>query len=106
MHSSKKGGVLKMEIIKENKFQQQEEVVLEEKKSFFKRIFLAKDEEKNKFNSISKPANIALNILFGALAAMCIIPFIFVIIISFTSEQSLQMNGYKFWPEGVELKCL
>ena len=99
MHSSKKGGVLKMEIIKENKFQQQEEVVLEEKKSFFKRIFLAKDEEKNKFNSISKPANIALNILFGALAAMCIIPFIFVIIISFTSEQSLQMNGYKFWPE-------
>ena len=99
MHSSKKGGVLKMEIIKENKFQQQVEVVLEEKKSFFKRIFLAKDEEKNKFNSISKPANIALNILFGALAAMCIIPFIFVIIISFTSEQSLQMNGYKFWPE-------
>ena len=39
-----------MEIIKENKFQQQEEVVLEEKKSFFKRIFLAKDEEKNQFN--------------------------------------------------------
>lgn len=39
MHSSKKGGVLKMEIIKENKFQQQEEVVLEEKNHFSKESF-------------------------------------------------------------------
>ncbi|MGL4572436.1 MAG: carbohydrate ABC transporter permease [Clostridium sp.] len=67
--------------------------------NMIKSKFFSKKEEINKFNAISKPANIGLNILFGVLAALCIIPFIFVVIISFTSEQSLQMNGYKFWPE-------
>lgn len=61
--------------------------------------FSSKKEEINKFNSISKPTNVGLNILFGILAALCIVPFIFVLIISFTSEQALQMNGYRFWPE-------
>lgn len=61
--------------------------------------FNSKKEEINKFNSISKPTNVGLNILFGILAALCIVPFIFVLIISFTSEQALQMNGYRFWPE-------
>ena len=53
------------------------------------------EENSNKFNSISKPTNVILNILFGILAALCIIPFVFVLIISLTSEQSLQMNGYR-----------
>ena len=57
------------------------------------------EENSNKFNSISKPTNVILNILFGILAALCIIPFVFVLIISLTSEQSLQMNGYRFIPE-------
>ncbi|WP_338627103.1 carbohydrate ABC transporter permease [Clostridium baratii] len=61
--------------------------------------FNSKKEEINKFNSISKPTNVGLNILFGILAALCIVPFIFVLIISFTSEQALQANGYRFWPE-------
>ncbi len=64
-----------------------------------KNRFNSKKEEINKFNSISKPTNVGLNILFGILAALCIVPFIFVVIISFTSEQALQMNGYRFWPE-------
>ena len=86
-----------MEMLKENNFQQSIE---KEKISWIKKIFASgHDEEKNKFNSVSKPTNVILNILFASLAAMCIIPFIFVIIISLTSEQSLQMNGYKFWPE-------
>lgn len=53
----------------------------------------------NKFNAISKPTNVVLNILFIILAALCIVPFLFVVIISFTNEQSLQLNGYRFWPE-------
>ncbi|WP_300379979.1 carbohydrate ABC transporter permease [Clostridium sp.] len=53
----------------------------------------------NKFNSISKPTNIVLNILFTILAALCILPFLFVLIISLTKEESLQLNGYRFWPE-------
>ncbi|MBQ1785454.1 MAG: carbohydrate ABC transporter permease, partial [Turicibacter sp.] len=85
-----------MEMLKENNFQQSIE---KEKISWIKKIFASgHDEEKNKFNSVSKPTNVILNILFASLAAMCIVPFIFVIIISLTSEQSLQMNGYKFWP--------
>lgn len=52
-----------------------------------------------KFNAISKKTNFLFNLLFIILAALCIVPFIFVIIISFTNEQYLQMNGYSFWPE-------
>ncbi|MGL4449959.1 MAG: carbohydrate ABC transporter permease [Sarcina sp.] len=73
-----------------------------QKKSFFSKFKKKPSddgEEKNKFNSVSKPTNVVLNVIFAALAAACIIPFIFVVIISFTSEQSLQMNGYRFWPE-------
>lgn len=78
------------------------------KQSFLKKIFKNKGSEAdeiNKFNSVSKPTNLVLNILFAALAAMCIVPFIFVVIISFTSEQSLQMNGYRFWPEEWSLEA-
>lgn len=63
------------------------------------------EEENNKFNSISKPTNVAFNILFFILAAMCVIPFIFVVIISFTSEQSLTANGYQFWPDEWSLEA-
>ncbi len=58
-----------------------------------------------KFNAISKKTNFLFNVLFFILAALCIVPFIFVIIISFTNEQSLQMNGYKFWPEEWSLEA-
>ncbi len=53
----------------------------------------------SKFNRVSKPVNVLLNILFFLLAAACVIPFLFVIIISLTSEQSLRVNGYRFIPE-------
>lgn len=67
-----------------------------------KGIFSSKgkgDEDSTKFNRVSKKSHIGINILFGLIAAACIIPFIFVVIISFTSEQSLLRNGYSFWPE-------
>lgn len=57
------------------------------------------DLEDSKFNKISKKSNFFISILFFLLAAACIIPFIFVIIISLTSEKSLQLNGYRFWPK-------
>lgn len=60
---------------------------------------ILKTDDDSHFNRVGKPTNIILNILFALLAAACIIPFIFVVIISFTSEQSLQMNGYSFFPE-------
>ncbi|WP_066891571.1 carbohydrate ABC transporter permease [Clostridium nigeriense] len=62
-------------------------------------------EHVTKFNSISKSTNVLLNILFATLAALCILPFLFVLIISLTSEQALQANGYKFWPDEWSLEA-
>ena len=31
-------------------------------------------------------------------AVMCILPFVLVIIVSFSSEKSITVNGYSFWP--------
>lgn len=75
------------------------------KKQIYKKKKIDTTEETSKFNAVSKKTNLGLNILFGTLAAMCVIPFIFVIIISLTSEQALQMNGYKFWPEEWSLEA-
>lgn len=68
-------------------------------KSFLKSPKDEEEQSDSKFNRINKSTNVALNILFALLAAACIIPFIFVVIISLTSEQSLQLNGYRFFPE-------
>ncbi|OAT87263.1 carbohydrate ABC transporter permease [Candidatus Arthromitus sp. SFB-turkey] len=77
-----------------------------ETKGLFKRKNNHKEEDRiNKFNAISKPTNILLNGLFAILAALCIVPFLFVVIISLTSEESLQLNGYKFWPEEWSLEA-
>lgn len=63
------------------------------------------DEENTKFNSISRPTNFLFNILFAVLAALCVIPFIFVVIISLTDQKSLLLNGYRFWPEAWSLEA-
>lgn len=52
-----------------------------------------------KLNRVSKPTNVIFNIIFILLALMCIIPVIFIFMISISSEQSIQMNGYRFIPE-------
>ena len=51
-----------------------------------------------KFNRVSPPANVLFSLLFIVLALVCVIPFIFVIIISISSDQSIQTNGYTFFP--------
>lgn len=50
-------------------------------------------------NRISKPTNLCFNIIFAILAIVCIIPVIFIFMISISSEQSIQEIGYRFWPE-------
>ena len=62
-------------------------------------------DKEERFNRVSKKTNFVLNILFALLAAACIIPFMFVVIISFTSEASLTANGYRFWPEEWSLEA-
>ncbi len=55
--------------------------------------------EVSKLNRISGKTNTCFNILFIILALVCIIPVIFVFMISISSEQSIQANGYRFIPE-------
>jgi putative aldouronate transport system permease protein len=54
-------------------------------------------------NAVSLPAEIIIHIIVGAFSLCCIIPFIFVLIISFTSKESLQSIGYSFFPTGFSL---
>lgn len=57
-----------------------------------------RSKQKRRINSVSVPAEIGINIILGLFCLLCIIPFIFVLIISFTSEDSLRQIGYSFVP--------
>ncbi|MEZ7791460.1 carbohydrate ABC transporter permease [Niallia circulans] len=48
--------------------------------------------------TFNRKTNIFFNIMVGLFAFSCIFPFLFVIIISFTSETALITNGYALWP--------
>lgn len=54
---------------------------------------------KVKVNEISRTSNIFLNLLYVLISAICIIPILLVIVISFTDEHEIIMNGYSFIPE-------
>ncbi|MBW5445751.1 ABC transporter permease subunit [Cohnella sp. CFH 77786] len=56
---------------------------------------------KKKFdvNRISGGANFAINVFFWIYSALCIIPLLLVISVSFSDETSVLVGGYRFWPE-------
>ncbi len=51
-------------------------------------------------NNFGPGAQAVFHIALGLFAALCILPFAFVIIISFTSEESIRQIGYSFAPVG------
>lgn len=51
-----------------------------------------------RINKIKRSTNGWFNVLFVILAAVAILPFIFVIIISVSSEESIRLFGYSFFP--------
>lgn len=53
----------------------------------------------DRFNRISKPANVVLNIVFLIMALACVIPVLLVVAISFSAEQSITEYGYRFIPK-------
>lgn len=53
---------------------------------------------KSRLNSISLGAEIVFHIILASFALICIIPFIFVVIISFTADSSIKEIGYSFFP--------
>ncbi|MBQ2948480.1 MAG: carbohydrate ABC transporter permease [Clostridia bacterium] len=52
-----------------------------------------------RFNRVSPVSNALYSALFILIAAVCVLPVLFVIIISFTSEQSIGVYGYSFFPK-------
>nr|WP_257469039.1 MULTISPECIES: carbohydrate ABC transporter permease [unclassified Bacillus (in: firmicutes)] len=48
---------------------------------------------------ISPVVNIIISVFLAILAFMCVFPFIYVIIISFTSEESIVRNGFQLFPK-------
>ena len=54
--------------------------------------------ESSHLNKISKPTNFLFNIVFIIIALICIIPVVFIFMISISSEDAIAMNGYRFIP--------
>ena len=51
-----------------------------------------------KYLQVSKPVNAAIVVLFILLALLCVVPAVFVLIISLSSENAIRLNGYQFIP--------
>jgi putative aldouronate transport system permease protein len=58
---------------------------------------------KKPLGAVSGFTNLILNICFFIFTLVCILPFILVIVLSFTSEDSIVTNGYSFFPEKLSL---
>lgn len=54
--------------------------------------------KKRALNAVSRPVEALFHIIMILVCAGCIIPFIFVVIISFTSQDSIRLLGYSFTP--------
>lgn len=66
---------------------------------------VAVKKKKRPINAVSVPTEVVINIVMILFCALCVVPFIFVIIISFTSEQSISNIGYSFIPESWSLEA-
>ena len=51
-----------------------------------------------RFNRVTMPTNVMFSLLFVLLALICVIPVVFVAIISLSSNASIQKIGYSFFP--------
>ncbi|WP_051571704.1 carbohydrate ABC transporter permease [Ruminiclostridium cellobioparum] len=54
-----------------------------------------------KIGEISGFSNFFINLIFLIISLVCILPIVFVIIISFTNEQELLVSGYTFFPKEI-----
>ena len=58
-----------------------------------------------KYNRVGKPANALFSVIFIIAALCCVIPLIFVFVISFTDQSSIYLNGYSFFPDQWSVKA-
>lgn len=52
----------------------------------------------SRLGAVSVPAEVAFHVIIGLFSLLCVIPFIFVIIISFSAESSIREIGFSFVP--------
>ncbi len=62
------------------------------------------DSAMSRLNRIKPGTNVAFNILMVVLSLMCVVPIIYVFMISISSEESIAKFGYKFIPETFSAK--
>ena len=55
-------------------------------------------QKNHRLNFVSAGTEAVMNVVLALFSLCCIIPFIFVVIISFSSEESIRTIGYSFWP--------
>lgn len=61
--------------------------------------------EVNRLTSTGPFAQVVIHIIIGLFSLACIIPFVFVVIISFTSEASIREFGYSFFPSELTVEA-
>lgn len=61
--------------------------------------------KKTRLNKVSIPTEILIHVIIGLFCFLCIIPFILVIIISFSSEESIRQIGFSFTPVSWSLEA-
>ncbi len=54
-------------------------------------------------HQISRTSNAFINVFFWFYSALCVIPLLLIIGVSFSDEKQVLVNGYKFWPEKFSL---
>ena len=60
---------------------------------------MSKNKKNLRLTSVSAGAETVMHIILGLFALGCVIPFLFVVIISFSSEESIRTIGYSFVPQ-------
>jgi len=57
----------------------------------------------SRLGAVGIPAEAAIHIIIGVFALLCVIPYIFVVIISFSAESSIREIGFSFIPKALSL---
>lgn len=62
--------------------------------------------KEKRINAISTRTNVLLLCILAVFALLCVLPVLLVVIVSFSSEQSIFRNGYTFFPTEFSLNAI
>lgn len=65
----------------------------------------AKGPQHKKLNQITRKTDFVFSLIFVMISLLCLIPLVFVVIISFTDQGSILLNGYSFFPSKWSLEA-